>query len=184
MIAMWRRAVRFFASKATASTDNAKSKSAGHKMIPNSPIEASSPVEISVREQQLKQYQRHLAKTRKEYAAAAAKLPTKEQQEAARKAEKRGKVDAAWNKYVEGLKKTLNPPVQELQAKGLIPRANPERREAKRLKGQANLIEAHLPVIEARRKYLAVLANEVIPEAVTKDNLDAKIQYEIGRAHV
>lgn len=130
----------------------------------------------SKREAQLQEYQSALQERRKEYAQYAQSIPTKAEREATIKAQKSQKRSEMWEKYVAGVKKRLNPNVEELQTAGLIPRPNPERKAEKAQRGIEALAQAHRQAILMRRKYLSYLATEVIPDLVNEDNLDAKIQ--------
>ena len=73
------------------------------------------------------------------------------------------------------MKRCLNPPVEELQAAGKIPKADPERRLKKLTRGRDNLLKALKPVVLMRRKYLNYLSTEIIPTLITPTNLEAKI---------
>jgi hypothetical protein len=128
-----------------------------------------------IRSKQIIEYQRELAKTRRLHAQFARQFPTKAEREKEEK-QRRGEMrEATWTKYVEGLKRTLNPPIEELQESGKIPKVNFERRQEKASLGQVNFQRSIKSSVLMRRKYVNYLSTEVLPYLVTRDNLEAKI---------
>lgn len=138
--------------------------------------EGEAKLANEIRMKQLQGYQREMAAARRVHAKFAKTIPTKAEIESSAKKERAERRAATWSKYVEGLKKTLNPPVKELQAAGKIPVRDDERRAAKAQRGQANLMAAMKSAVLMRRKYLNYLSTEVIPALITPSNLEAKIQ--------
>ncbi len=130
----------------------------------------------SKRAAQLAEYVKSLRKSQKEYAQYAQSLPTKDEIDATKRNQKSKFRVESWKRYVEAVKKRLNPDVPALQAAGLIRQRNPERRAEKAQRGTEALAKAHRQAILMRRKYLSYLAVEVIPSLVNVENLDAKIQ--------
>jgi hypothetical protein len=130
----------------------------------------------SLRTQQIYAYQRKSAQKRREHANFAQTFPTREQRESETKGIAASLRQTAWDKYIEGVKRSLNPPVKELQAAGKIPSPDPERRAEKVQKGRLNLLQALKQQTLMRRKYINFLSTETIPSLVTPENLDAKIQ--------
>lgn len=133
-----------------------------------------------LRVKQIYEYQRELAKTRRSNAQFAQQFPTKAEREFEEKKERAEKRTAKWNKYVEGLKKSLNPPIRELQEAGKIPKMDLKRREEKAKTGQINFQRSMKPTVLMRRKYVNYLSTEVLPYLVTRDNLEAKIEEALG----
>lgn len=130
---------------------------------------------------QLHAFQRESAQMRRAHAAFVQQFPTKSEREVQAKQQRTEKRASTWSKYVEGLKKCLNPAVKELQADGKIRSANLERREGKALRGQENFLKSLKPATLMRRKYLAYLSTETLPNLVTASNLDAKIQEALDK---
>ena len=163
-------------------------KTAKELKIINSHEVAESPESASLanekRVKEIKLYQRELARARRSHAAYAQSLPTKSQIEKDAKLENSKKRAESWERYMEGLKKCWNPPVEELQATGKIPRRDEARRAEKARRGQENLMKALKQPILMKRKYLNYLSTEVVPNLVTLDNLDAKIQEAVDGAEV
>ena len=135
--------------------------------------EAEKANELRIK--QIFNYQRELAKTRRSHAKFAQQFPTKAEREKEEKEERTGKRTSTWTKYVEGLKKSLNPPIKELQESGKIPKMNLERRKEKADLGQINFQRSMKSTVLMRRKYVNYLSTELLPYLVTKDNLEAKI---------
>lgn len=133
-----------------------------------------------LRIKQIFEYQKELAKTRRSHAQFAQNHPTKAQREKEAKEQRTVKRSTTWSKYVEGLKKSLNPPVKELQAAGKILKANPERSQSKSERGQQNFQRSLKQTILMRRKYVNYLSTEVLPNLVTRENLEAKICEAVG----
>lgn len=129
-----------------------------------------------IRFKQIKEYQKEMAAARRSHAQYSKTLPTRSQIETEKKKERAEKRNSTWKKYVEGLKKCWNPPVNELQANGKIPKRDEARRAEKSERGRVNLMQAMKSTVLMRRKYLNYLSTEVIPTLVTAENLDAKIQ--------
>lgn len=149
------------------------------KIINSPQVEASAEkaAELNAkRTAQLVEYARSLRKVRKEHAQFAQSLMSRDEKEQQKRTERTKLKLENWKRYVEAVKKRLNPNVPALQAAGLIPRRDPERRAEKAQRGAEALAGAHRQAILMRRKYLSYLAQEVIPTMVTQDNLDAKIQ--------
>ena len=165
---------RLYCRRAWFSTNAGKFKVINSAQIIESADEAAQL--NAKREAQLQEYQAAYQERRKEYAQFAQSIPTKAEREATIKAQKSQKRTDMWNKFVAGVKKRLNPNVQELQTAGLIPRPNPERKAEKAQRGIEAFAQAHRQAILMRRKYLNYLAAEVIPDLVNQDNLEAKIQ--------
>ena len=138
------------------------------------PIEESK-LANEKRIKEIKEYQKEMAKTRKLHAQFAQKFPTKAEKEKEEKAGRAERREATWTKYVEGLKKSLNPPIKELQESGKIRKVDLERKTVKAEQGQLNLQKSLKQTILMRRKYVNYLSTEVLPYLVTKDNLEAKI---------
>lgn len=129
-----------------------------------------------MRMKQIRNYQKEMAAVRRSNANFAKTFPTKAEIESELKKERGIKRKENWGKYVEGLKKCWNPPVEELKASGKIPIRDEVRRAEKIRKGQENLMQSMKPTILMRRKYLNYLSTEIIPTLVTSENLEAKIQ--------
>lgn len=130
----------------------------------------------AVRLNQIKIYQREMAATRRSNSIFAQKFATRSEKEMKAKSERRDRKRAAWEGYLAGLRKCLNPPVAELQAAGKIPRSDPVKKAGKAERGRLRLLEALKQPCLMRRKYLNFLSTEVVPSLVTPANLDAKIQ--------
>lgn len=150
--------------------------------VAESPESATRANEKRVKE--IRAYQRELARARRSHASYAQSLPTKSQIEKDAKLETSKKREESWERYVEGLKKCWNPPVEELQAAGKIPRRDEAKRAEKARRGQENLMKALKQPILMKRKYLNYLSTEIVPNLVTPDNLDAKIQEAVDGAEV
>lgn len=161
-----------FSSKSTK-----KPEISGAKVI-NSHVKVSkeeAKVLNELRGQEIFAYQKELEGIQKSHAQFAQSFPTREEREKKEKKVKYEKRQGSWESYVEGMKRCLNPPVEELQAAGKIPRVDPERRKNKLIRGRDNLLKALKPVVLMRRKYLNYLSTEIIPTLITPTNLEAKI---------
>jgi hypothetical protein len=136
----------------------------------------------AARNAQLAAYQAELSQTRHKHAEYARTLPTRTEREEARKSSRRLRNDAAWSEYVERVKQSLHPPVAELQAAGKLPKPlDAAARAKKAAESNTAAWQAESRAILMRRKYLAYLAGEVLPQCVTRDNLDARVQAAIER---
>lgn len=142
-----------------------------HIKLPVKEAEKANEVRIK----QIFNYQRQLAKTRRSHAQFAQQFPTKSEREKEEKEVRRERRRVTWTSYVEGLKKSLNPPIKELQESGKIPKMNLERRQEKSDLGQINFQRSMKSTVLMRRKYVNYLSTELLPYLVTKDNLEAKI---------
>lgn len=164
---------RFFSQKTKGSGPSALKVINSHEIIESKEIVDRLN---NLRLKELKEYQRELAAARRSHANYAKTLPTRSQLESEQKRLRSEKRTATWSKYVEGLKKCWNPPVEELQATGRIPKRDEALRAEKSERGRVNLMRAMKSTVLMRRKYLNYLSTEVIPSLITADNLEAKIQ--------
>ena len=130
----------------------------------------------AVRMKELKKYQKEMAKTRRSHAQFAESIPTRAEIESEQKRDRTERRTSTWTKYVDGLKKCWNPPVEELKAAGKIPVRDEARRAGKAERGRLNLMLATKYSVLMKRKYMNYLSTEVIPSLVTPENLEAKIQ--------
>ena len=175
-----------FALAGSSFLKNFSTKSTAKKPIPselrviNSHEAAESPETARLanekRIKEIKVYQRELARSRRSHAAYAQSIPTKSKIEGDLKANRSQKRSESWSRYVDGLKRCWNPPVQELQATGKIPKRDEAKRAEKSRRGQENLMKSLKQSILMKRKYLNYMGTELVPNLVTHANLDAKIQ--------
>lgn len=162
-----------------------KTKAKSELRVINSHERASDPGAARLlneqRVKEIKLYQAELARYRKTHATYAQSLPTKSQQEASRKLLRSQKRTESWSRYVDGLKKSLNPPISELQAAGLIPKRDETKKAEKSKRGEMNLMKSLKQSVLMKRKYLNYLSGQIIPNLITGENLDAKIQEAVDR---
>ena len=83
-----------------------------------------------------------------------------------------------------GPEKCWNPPVEELQATGKDSVAGWSEEGGKGTKRPGEFNESRKQPILMKRKYLNYLSTEIVPNLVTPDNLDAKIQEAVDGAEV
>lgn len=172
MLQLWRRACNY-SSKAKTTTPTLIKLINSHEQVESKEVANNANMK---RIKELQVYQRESAQVRRSHAAFAQQFPTKTEREKNEKAERTVKREATWSKYVEGLKKCMNPDVGELQEAGKIRKIDFDRRTIKAERGQTNLTKSLKPAVLMRRKYLNYLSTSTIPTLVTPSNLDAKIQ--------
>ena len=136
------------------------------------------------RQYELEQYRRQLRETRIKYQAENAGRPSKATQEAMQRAIKSQRRQTRWSEYIADLKTLLANPESIIyrDRHPCRPIVDYSKTHAQRVEAQLNLAHALGRHQIARRKYLAVLRQEIdsLGNCITRDNLDAKIDYALS----